>query len=138
MLFINIGEKGNTLMSQHTSSDTQSSCSCLEGNFFYSNVQTTYLSGDTLSGGVDLLTCKFCSRRWLSISYEPKIYDDDARWFRGLIDPEAVPAISQGDILQNALAHLENLDWYYTSGTYWTDAGIPVPFKHAGKIILWP
>lgn len=97
-------------MSQNAPSDPKDTCACLNGNFYYENVQHTRLSGDTLEGEVEVLTCKICGRRWLSISYEPKVYEDDDRWFRGLIDPDAVPAISQGNSMQNALAYLASLD----------------------------
>jgi hypothetical protein len=115
----------------------QNICRCLEGNFYYLNIQETYLGGDSLSGQVSLITCKICARHWLSIFYEPKIYDDADAWFRGLIKAEDIPSIKEGNVLQNALTYLEALDWYYTSGTRWSDRGFKTPFKTSGKIILW-
>jgi hypothetical protein len=115
----------------------QDTCLCLEGIFDYRNIQETNLGGGTLSGQVSLITCKICGRHWLSIFYEPQIHDNEYAWFHGLIKVENIPSIKEGNVLQNALAYLESLDWYYTSGIYWSNHGFKVPFKTSGKIILW-
>jgi hypothetical protein len=117
-----------------------SACSCLQGVFHYQNFHEVYLGGDRADGEVDALTCKQCGRLWLSVLYEPKIYDDSAQRYHGLLTeadrPALLAALSQGDVSQNARAKLASLDWYYCTGTYWTDQGLQVPFRSSGKIYL--
>ncbi len=124
-------------MNEPTTPDLQDSCPCMQGIFHYPNFKRTHLGGDSFDGKVDLITCTTCGRYWLSIFYEPKVYDDTGRVYYGLISPEAIPSISQGDVLENALKYFASLDWYYCNGTYWSNRGIKVPFKRHGKIILF-
>jgi hypothetical protein len=127
--------EGYDLMSEATSHlDT---CLCLEGIFEYRNVQTATLRDDARTGKVDLLTCKVCGRHWLRIFYEPKVHNDAAEWYAGLIDAATIPSISRGDVLENTFAYLESLNWYYAGGTYWSDMGHATPFKYSGKIVLF-
>ncbi len=125
-------------MSEPVTHEQKENCLCLQGNFDYHNFKRTHLGGDSYDGKVDLLTCKLCDRHWLHIFYEPKVHDDAAQWYAGLIALDDIPSISSGDVLKNALAYLEALDWYYTGGTYWSDIGLKVPFKGLGKITLRP
>ncbi len=124
-------------MTEHKTLEQKKDCSCLQGNFDYHNFQETYLGGSPLRGEVEVFTCKVCDRRWLSIFYEPKIHNDEEGWFRGLIKAEDIASIKEGNVLQNAIAYLKSLDWYYIDGTYWNNLGFKTPFKTHGKVNLW-
>ena len=125
-------------MSKHNDLHLQSDCPRLVGNFDYRNFHITHLSGDLIDGEAKLLACKLCSRDWLSIAHEPKIYDDDAGvWYCGLIKVDDISSIKQGHMLENARTYLGSLDWYYCGGTYWADRGIEVPFKSSGPTVPW-
>lgn len=124
-------------MRESVTSGFREDCICLQGNFHYPNFKRIHLGGDSFDGEVDAITCTICGRYWLSIFYEPKVYDDTAEVYRGLISPEVIPSISQGNVLENALKYFATLDWYYCNGTYWSNRGIKVPFKRYGKIILF-
>lgn len=123
-------------MSAPDAPDEQSDCTCLQGDFFYRNFQRTHLGGNQAGTVVDVLTCLKCHRRWLSLFDEPNIHSDAGEWYRGLISPEDIPAISQGNVVENALRYLSSLDWYYCGGLYWEDQGVKTPFKSRGPIFL--
>lgn len=116
--------------------DVQSDCTCLQGDFFYRNFQISYLGGDSPLIEVEVWTCLKCDRRWLSVLDDPQIYDDAGKWYKGLISPEAIPSISQGNVVENALRFLSSLDWYYCGGLHWQDQGIQTPFKSRGTVRL--
>jgi hypothetical protein len=128
-------------MQEELTRDTaDSTCSCLQGVFYYQNFQETYLGGDRADGEVDALTCKQCGRLWLSVLYEPKIYDDSGQRYYGLLEEEdrvrLLAELRQGDVSKNAWEKLDSLDWHYCTGTYWADQGLQVPFRSSGKIYL--
>jgi len=125
-------------MKKPTIPEIKEDCLCLQGNFYYLNFQRTRLGGESQSGEIEILTCKFCGRLWLCVFYEPGVRDDDDRWYAGLIDKESIASIIKGDVLKNTLQYLEALNWYYTGGTYWVAIGHSEPLKHMGKIFLWP
>lgn len=122
-------------MSNDHAPDARDDCACLQGDFNFRNFQRTYLGGG-VGHEVEILTCNKCGRHWLSLSDEPDIHDDAGMWYRGLISPEDIPSISQGDVVENALRYLSSLDWYYCGGLYWSDRGIQTPFKSSGTIRL--
>ena len=77
---------------------------------------------------VSVSNCKNCGRHWLRYFYENEGFTASGRWYLGSLTSEQLSELS----LENAKQTLENLDWYYCGGSYFSGR----VSKASGKINL--
>lgn len=68
---------------------------------------------------VSILQCKLCQRIWVKYLVEYEHHPRSGRWYKGIIAKKDVAGMKP----ENAVEHLENLDWYLYGGSYFDSAG---------------
>ena len=94
--------------------DNLNSCTCLQGDFSYENFVESVIGSDKNFADVSILRCKKCNRQWLRYYYVQEAFTKSGRWFHGIVEPSIAQALKADD----AMAILENLEWYYAGGSY--------------------
>jgi len=86
-------------------------CACekhdlIESEYRTSNIGTDFTDGRNAE--VSIIQCKLCQRIWLKYSIETENFPELGRWYKGIIAKKEVAGMRP----ENALQHLENLEWY--------------------------
>lgn len=82
-----------------------------------SEVGTVQTNGKKID--VSILQCKLCQRIWIKYCVEFENSPDSGRWYKGIITKKDVT----GATVENALDHLENMDWYLYGGDFFGNTG---------------
>ena len=106
------------------------SCRCLEGEFFYKDLEERYLGMDQHFGEVSLETCKLCGQHWLKYAYENEAFTASGRWYRAPINSGLTSHITSA----SAKDIIEHMPWYYAGGSYFSGK----IHKHSGSLHLSP
>jgi hypothetical protein len=83
---------------------------------------------DEHHGQITVLACPFCGQFWLKYFYENEGFTASGRWYLGAISADQFASLT----LENTIATLEKLDWYFVGGSYF---GGQIS-KNSGKIFL--
>jgi hypothetical protein len=101
---------------------TQPDCSCLKLPIDYSNFTSSYLGVDHTNGryaDISVEQCKLCNRKWLRYFVEYESFSKSGRWYLGIISDEDLLEMTP----ENSIAYIENLDWYFYGGSYFSSVG---------------
>jgi hypothetical protein len=97
-------------------------CRCMTPPFHYLDYLTRDLGEDRTNGRfgeVTIETCRSCGAEWLRYFMEDPLFSRSGRWFRGLVPPHVIPAVTP----ENALAILASLPWHFYGGSYFETTG---------------
>ena len=89
-------------------------CGCEKPNQASADYRTSKIGTDLTDGRnaeVDVLQCKLCQRIWIIYSLAADS-SSAAKWFKGIVAKKDLSTITP----ENALQHLENLEWYLYGG----------------------
>src|SRR5262249_369127 len=94
-------------MITNDNSNNLNTCSCLNGDFYFTNFIEDYIGVDNRFGEISTKQCKTCGRYWLRYYYVNEAYTGSGRWYCGHIEPNIISSIT----IDNAKDILENLIW---------------------------
>lgn len=92
-------------------------CGCEQADQSVSDYRTSKVGTDhtnNRNAEVDVLQCKLCQRIWIKYAVEVENSPQSERWFKGIVAKKDLSQITP----DNAIEHLENLDWYLYGGSF--------------------
>ncbi|MBW8522497.1 hypothetical protein K0U91_13390 [Chryseobacterium chendengshani] len=105
-------------------------CGCEKPGQSSSDYRTSKIGTDKTNerdAEVSVLQCRLCQRIWIIYLVNSKLPQSE-KWFRGIVAKKDLSSI----IPENAVQHLENLEWYLYGGSYFESEGT----FGEGKIIV--
>lgn len=92
-------------------------CACEKHDLIESEYRTSSLGTDLTDGRnaeVSVIQCRLCQRIWIKYAVEFPNPPESARWYKGIIAKKEVAGMKP----ENAVEHLENLEWYICGGNF--------------------
>ncbi len=88
-------------------------CACEKPDSHYTEFRSSQLGTDhtgSRKAEVSIQQCKLCQRIWIVYTVPVQTGDEHGtlRWFKGIVSKKDRPHITP----ENALEHLESLEWY--------------------------
>jgi hypothetical protein len=117
------------MSSDSISPELKSHCACFDDPSCRLR-RTKDLGMDSNFAEITVQVCRQCQQYWLRYFYEHEAYTASGRWYRGAITAEQLASVT----VENAKKMLEELDWYYYGGSYFSKGD----GKGSGKIYLYP
>ncbi|WP_131724377.1 hypothetical protein [Chryseobacterium indologenes] len=109
----------------------QIGCACEKPTSDYTEYRSSELGIDHTNGRhgeVTIQQCKLCQRIWIHYCIEFENSSNSGRWYKGIVSKKDRTQITP----ENALEHLENLEWYVYGGPFFESQGT----IGNGKVIL--
>lgn len=92
-------------------------CACEKHDLTESEYRTSIVGTDFTDGRnaeVSVIQCRLCQRIWIHYAIVFSDSPESGRWFKGIIAKKEVAGMKP----ENAIEHLENLDWYICGGLF--------------------
>lgn len=93
-------------------------CACEKHDLIESEYRTSSVGTDHKDGRnaeVSVIQCRLCQRIWLKYDILFKDSPQSRRWYKGIIAKKEVAGMKP----ENAMQHLENLEWYICGGSFY-------------------
>ncbi|MDH6254050.1 hypothetical protein M2347_003777 [Chryseobacterium sp. H1D6B] len=97
-------------------------CACEKPTSSYTEYRRSELGIDHTSGRngeVTIQQCKLCQRIWIHYFAEFEHYSTSGRWYKGVVAKKDLSGITP----ENAIEHLESLEWYVYGGSFFESEG---------------
>lgn len=92
-------------------------CACEKPTQNYTEYRSSEVGIDHTNGRnaeVTIQQCKLCQRIWVHYFVEFENDSNSVRWYKGIVAKKDLSGITP----ENAVEHLENLEWYVYGGSF--------------------